>query len=376
MTTGVRKATKRLGLLERELQRLVDEAVACGDFSDVSLAVSSASDWSVVCRAPGQPRDQPLYYDLASLTKPVVASTALRLAEAGVVDLGCRVGDVLSTTSDAGGARREIAQKTLEDLLRHRAGLAAWAPLEVLVGAASSGSGGEDSRNLLLERVLLGSRWQGAPADTYSDLGYMLAGLVLEEQTGHDLAELLTSSLPMVADGEIVIAPAPSRTAVSCSMDGTREVELARDLGIELALPPAPEPGQAQDGNARFLTQWLGGCPGHAGLFGTLAGVLELGRLWTSSGTEADGELGTSTRQSALRGRGVRRLGWWRCPPSWGARLSAAAFGHTGFTGTSLVVEPQQDLVLVMLGHRTSSTVDANLWRRRFHDLVVDGLRF
>jgi CubicO group peptidase (beta-lactamase class C family) len=152
---------------------------------------------------------------------------------------------------------------------------------------------------------------------------------------------------------------------VACSLDNAREVELAAALGVRLARCDAVAPGEVQDGNARFL----GGLPGHAGLFAPPEALWRLGVAWLRPGDF----LPAAVVDAALGGRGPYRLGWWSraASPVEARPLSRSGFGHPGFTGGSLWIDPQADRVAVLLAHRRDATVDLAPWRLRFHRLAL-----
>jgi CubicO group peptidase (beta-lactamase class C family) len=149
----------------------------------------------------------------------------------------------------------------------------------------------------------------------------------------------------------------------------------------------------------------LGGAAGHAGLFGTAAGVGAFARLildgllsetgsrkleagsWKPEAGSRKPEAGSwkpetlarFVRKSAVPGSS-RALGWDTMLPtsSCGTRLSPRAIGHTGFTGTSLWIDPAQDLYIVFLTNRVHPTRDNNAiqgTRRAVHDAVVEALQ-
>jgi CubicO group peptidase (beta-lactamase class C family) len=122
-----------------------------------------------------------------------------------------------------------------------------------------------------------------------------------------------------------------------------------------------------QDGNARFLMK-RGGLTGHAGLFGTARDLWKLGAEWAAPRRLLKQE----AVAKALTGRPFL-LGWWRrtLRGSAGPALPPGSFGHTGFTGGSLWIDPTRQRVLVLLAHRTSPGDDFNRWRRRFHALAA-----
>ena len=130
--------------------------------------------------------------------------------------------------------------------------------------------------------------------------------------------------------------------------------------------------GEVHDENAAAL----GGVAAHAGLFGTAAAVGEVARWWLGHlDTPAVQKFVTKTTVPASS----RALGWDTMLPtsSCGTKLSGRAFGHTGFTGTSLWIDPGRDLYVVLLTNRVHPTRlndKINGLRRDFHDAVVTDL--
>ena len=139
--------------------------------------------------------------------------------------------------------------------------------------------------------------------------------------------------------------------------------------------------GEVHDENA-----WaLGGVAGHAGLFGTAAAVGSCARHMMQI---LGGRTGVVTRSTVdtfiARRTGIpgssRALGWDTMLPtsSCGTRLSPRAFGHTGFTGTSLWIDPELDVYVALLTNRvhpTRANEAINLVRPALHDAVIAELR-
>lgn len=292
-------------------------------------------------------------FDYASLTKPVTATLALALDAEGALPLATRVGDVWSRVHP------ELAKRTMSDLLRHRSGLAAWAPFYHLCR----------SREEVLDLLLRGDLLRDSRKPVYSDPDFLLYGLAAEEAAGERLKDLVRSRVldPLEMTG---VEPAPGdRPDVAASrMDTDKEVELAARSGFAVALQGAPPVGMPQDGNARFLISIGMGLAGHAGLFGTARDLWKLGAEWA----EPRRLLKPEAVAQALTGRPFL-LGWWRrtLRGSAGPALAPGSFGHTGFAGGSLWIDPARRRVLVLLAHRTSPGNDFNRRRRRFHTLAA-----
>ena len=329
-----------------------------GAFSAVSAVIWQRGDICFVGGASagsnGAQRVEPeiagnRLFDLASLTKPFVATLAVALDRAQILSLDAPIGSALPE------CLQPLCDSPLEDLLRHRSRLRAWLPLYSLCA---------DPEHVASE--LLDPRWWGARAGTYSDLGYMLWQKAVEETTGGGLEELLSEHvLRSLALHDVMAAPGRGENVAACLCDTAREVELAAAMGLQIGLQPAPVLGQPQDGNARFL----GRLSAHAGLFGSALSVVQLGVEWLAPETV----LTPPAVGRALAGAGPYALGFARrlLRGSAGPALSRRAFGHTGFTGGSLWIDPSLQAVFVLLGHRTEPKADLNRIRRRFHRLAV-----
>jgi CubicO group peptidase (beta-lactamase class C family) len=201
----------------------------------------------------------------------------------------------------------------------------------------------------------------------YSDLGYLLWGLLAQQRFGRSLAELLDAEVcaPLGVAGLGSLAMGDELPgAVECRLDNGKEVELAAAQGIALGVQRAHRRGVPQDGNARALRA-VGRLGAHAGLFVTADEMLALGREWLRPSRL----LSPAQVAGALAGDGDYALGWarWSASGSSGPALSRASFGHTGFTGGSLWIDPESGRIHLLLAHRLSSRADFNPARREFH---------
>jgi len=298
-------------------------------------------------------------FDYASLTKPFVATLALVLDAEGVLPLATRIGEVWPE------ADPRLGRRPLSDLLRHRSGLAAWRPLDHLCRSR------EDVLSLLLGGSLLGTR-----AGTYSDLDYILWGMAAERVTGTALHELVRARV-LSPLGLTAVEPTPGDLLdiAASRMDTGKEALLAAQQGLTILPLPPPPPGLPQDGNARFLIGDRGmraaRMTGHAGLFGRARDLWALGAEWLAPGRL----LQPAAVAAALGGGGGFALGWWRrtLRNSAGRALSRSSFGHTGFAGGSLWIDPDSrgtGRIFVLLSSRADPFCAMNRWRRRFHTLA------
>ena len=350
-------------------------------------------------------------FDAASLTKPWMATLALALdaAEQAAPGSGLSLRERLPLPV----AATDALAPTLEDLLRHRAGLPAWTPLALrlgrrfgdvvalksfLFGERRSGPSAAPSSAVSPGRSVTPDLHRGGKLDArptgeganptvpfngslssfeggksrcvYSDLGYVLWGLLAEERLGRSLAGLLDERVCALLGlpGLGALASEPGN-AVECRLDNGKEVELAAAQGLTLARSRSFHRGVPQDGNARALRA-AGIFPAHAGLFVTADEMLALAREWLRPGRLLAG----SRVDLALAGDDEGyALGWsrWSEDGSAGPALSRASFGHTGFTGGSVWIDPERERIFVLLAHRLASAIDFQPFRREFHRLAA-----
>jgi CubicO group peptidase (beta-lactamase class C family) len=289
-------------------------------------------------------------YDLASLTK-VLATTprAMQATEAGALALEDTVARYLPEWR--GGDRESV---TIADLLDHASGLTAYLPF-------FRDHQGRDE----FQRAICTLPLEYAPRSQsiYSDLGFILLGFILAD-VGFPLEEFRLNE--ELRQDECRFRLQPDDRA-GCA---PTELDLWRGRLLQ---------GEVHDENA-----WaLGGAAGHAGMFGTASAVGTFAR------EVLNGLAGETTfarpetfarfaRKSVVPGSS-RALGWDTMLPtsSCGTRLSPRAIGHTGFTGTSLWVDPELDLYVVFLTNRVHPARDNNgiqPVRRALHDAIVTDL--
>jgi CubicO group peptidase (beta-lactamase class C family) len=295
-------------------------------------------------------------FDLASVTKPM---TAVAIARAGIdrtTPLGALVPEARGTASE---------DATLELLLAHRAGLDAhrrlYAPLMAQALLAPGGHGAAApfaraaERSAALREAADARRRdaQGPiPAEgfppLYSDLGYVLAGEALARAVGaRDAGEAM---------GRLVLEP----LGLSSRAGTIRELEAAGVTG-----PFAPTEtvawrggeivGAVHDENAWALTGRGGS--GHAGIFATMDAVLAFGAaVLEEIERTPGGELAWLVRE---RPGGTLRAGFDGKSAegsSAGDRMGPRSFGHLGFTGTSLWIDPDARIVVALLTNRVCPT--------------------
>ncbi|GAB3976153.1 serine hydrolase domain-containing protein [Actinoallomurus acanthiterrae] len=301
----------------------------------------------------GDPVREDTLWDLASVTKPIVGLAVMALVESGELTLDDPVAAHLPEY-----AGTDKAELTVFQLLTHTSGLPGQEPLWRRHGVREE---------LLAALGRLPLRSRPGTAVEYSSAGFILLGLIAERAAGTPLDVLVR---------ERVTEPA--------GMDATRYLLPKTDHRRAAATEECPWRGRVVQGTVHDENaEVLGGIAGHAGLFGTLADLAALGETLCRGGRGRRGRvLGeralavmTEPRTDHLPLR--RSLAWQGRDPhhcSGGDLLTPAAYGHTGFTGTSLWVDPELDVFVVLLTNRVHPvrTSDAiTRLRRMFHNAAV-----
>lgn len=334
----------------------------------------------VACRAFGQAVTDPeqieattdTIYDVASLTKPLITTTLLmRAYERGVVSLNDPVARFISEF--AGTDKQAV---TIEQLLTHTAGFPAWRPIYAEI----------DERGQLgqyLARLPL----VFAPGTkvAYSDLGFITLSLMLERIYQTNFGELTRREIlqPLGLTRTFFNPPATLRRSIAggeLNMD--RERDEARQHGYDIPDHPLWQRrfiwGEVHDGNSYFL----GGATGHGGLFSTLRDVWVLAQQYLpGSQLLQPHTLGFFCKNFTPGLTPHRSLGWMLASTpgsAAGSALSRDAFGHAGFTGTSLWIDPHPERVYILLSNRTHprlTDVNMNQLRQTFHALAARSLK-
>jgi serine-type D-Ala-D-Ala carboxypeptidase len=331
--------------------RTLDSAIAAGAAPGAVLAVSLGGrhfEHSIGQLAVDDPRppDGRTIYDMASLTKVVALTTlAMMAVHEHRIELDTPVVHYLPEFARGRGEKSRVL---VRDLLLHDSGLPPdpVPPLWMHPG----------SRNAALEEAL------GASLDTvpgavfvYSDLSAITLGAILEKQYHERLDALFAERVarPLGFTRMRFLPPREWRNEIAST-----EIE---------AVPGRPTTalrGEVHDENA-----WrLGGVSGHAGLFSDADDLLRFGE-WVLAGAtgrsytgtlQPPSELATWTLRQNQPAGSSRALGW-DTPSensSAGHYMSALSFGHTGYTGTSIWIDPTRDIVIVLLTNRVNPTRD------------------
>jgi CubicO group peptidase (beta-lactamase class C family) len=290
-------------------------------------------------------------YDLASLTKVVVTTTlSMILVDEGKLDLDARVRDWFPAFS--GPAKDRV---TVRQLLTHSGGLLWWAPLyKELQGTKA-----------YLERIVaMDLAYEPGTKSVYSDLGIIVLGDILERLGGARFEEMARRRViePLDMKDTLYRPPATLLPRIAPTEYDPWRGRLVR--------------GEVHDENAFAL----GGIAPHAGLFGTAADLSHVSQMLLDGGTVGGRRIvSRATVELFTERAGVpgssRALGW-DTPTdeaversstpgepgysSAGSFFSARSFGHTGFTGTSMWMDPERDLYVVLLTNRVHPTRENN----------------
>jgi CubicO group peptidase (beta-lactamase class C family) len=341
--------------LPARLDSLAAAALAEGAAPAIAIAVGRHGrlvhlrGYGTVDRAPGSaPVTDSTLFDLASLTKVVATTTAaMLLEEEGRLDLDRPVSHHVFVP-DTGKARL-----TPRHLLTHRGGLGPFLREDRAL------AGRDAYLRAILERPLLSP--PGART-VYRDTEMVLVQAVVEAITGERLDRFLEARLfGPLGMRETGFLPLLPRERIAAT-------EVAADRGGLIW-------GEVHDPHA-----WaMGGVAGHAGLFGSVRDLAVFAQLMLNGGTYGPVRVAspaTVARWTAPQGAGSSRALGWDTPSaesSAGRHASARAFGHTGYTGTSLWVDPERGLFIVLLTTRVNPTA-ANTrhvaFRRAVSELV------
>jgi CubicO group peptidase (beta-lactamase class C family) len=322
-----------------QLQSFIEQGLERGLYLGAAYRVFSLDDGVLAEGAAGLAQEEPrvvasleTVWDLASLTKPVATATSiLILAQEGAF--------------------------YLRHCLTHSSGLKSWEQLH------SHGH----SQKEILRRIRASERLRPIGCGyAYSDLGYILLGEVVHAVAGKPISEFARERVfePLGMDGTRYLPPPEWRERIAATR--------CPDRGRILV-------GEVHDGNCDAL----GGVAGHAGLFGTVADLQTYATMLLREG-ELNGSriLSPPAARQMLRnqnppGLNGHTLGWFTRPSGYlpaGDFLPDDTIGHTGFTGTSVVLSPSLALGAILLTNRVYKNQDGAEFvgfRRRFHNVAA-----
>lgn len=312
-------------------------------------------------------------YDLASLTKPLITGLLCsRRIELGELTLDSSVSHYLAEFD-----RTDKQMITIRELLTHTSGLPAWRPLYLLA---------EDQPDRAAGAIAtLDLEYKPGTRVVYSDLSFIALGILLERMTGHRLADMAKGEIfePLKLQETFFNPEIALQTGIAaCETGNAYEVDMCKQTGMAEYANSRQRLiwGEVHDGNAFFL----GGAAGHAGLFSTANETFLLAQQFLEGSTTL---LKPKTcrlfREDMTPGlEEARSIGWQLAATkdsTGGTDLPRDSFGHNGFTGTSVWIDPEHQRIFILLTNRTHAHTlpfaNINAVRRQFHGLAVKALR-
>jgi CubicO group peptidase (beta-lactamase class C family) len=368
---------------EPTISALLVSRIQSGDFPSAVYLVAEHGQ-AVFADALGEAVRQPeihpatldTIYDLASLTKPLITGLlCARLVEAGELTLDSSIAKYLPEFD-----RPDKKGITVRELLAHSSGLPAWRPLYLLA---------QDEPERVLAKIASEPlEYEPGKRVVYSDLGFIVLGLLQERLTGHPLSQLASDHLikPLQLNQTFFNPSLAMRTSVAACESGN---SYERDM-CEHSFPGDSIStyrgwrkdvvwGEVHDGNAYFLR----GAAGHAGLFSNAAETLQLANQFIAGQSALlTADTCKLFRENMTEGLNEARSFAWQLAATRdstaGTALPSNAFGHTGFTGTSCWIDSDHERVFILLTNRTHARslpfANINATRREFHRLAAAAL--
>jgi serine-type D-Ala-D-Ala carboxypeptidase len=294
-------------------------------------------------------------FDIASVTKAVATTTtAMLLYQRGILDLDAPLLGIVPEFASEDSRRAEV---TFRMLLAHSSGLPAYEKLFLHA----------PSKEALLDAVFKVSfKYPPATHAEYSDIGFILLGVALERLAGEPL--------DLFSKREIFGPLGMSRTAFT---PPTAWRQLIPPTADDRTFRKRIIQGEVQDENASVL----GGIAGHAGLFSSAGDLAIFAQALLSGGTPIlrPETVALFTRRETSPTGTSRALGWDTpsAPSQSGKYLSPGSFGHLGYTGTSVWIDPVRQLSVTLLTNRTwpdCANQAIKELRPRFHDAVIEAI--
>lgn len=359
-----------------QLSNLLTQHINSGEFPSAVYLVAEG-DGITFADALGHSVVQPYsianqidtIYDLASLTKPLVTGMlCARRIELGELTLDSSVSHYLPEFE-----RTDKQMITVRELLTHTSGLPAWRPLYILADDEPERAAGAIA-NLDLE-------YKPGTRVVYSDLGFIALGILLERMTGQRLVEMAHREIFEALELKMTFFNpelALQTGIAACETGNVYEKNMCDESGAGAYEKSRQRLiwGEVHDGNAYFL----GGAAGHAGLFSTVGEVFQMAKQFIAESSRLlTPETCKLFRQNMTEGLDEARSLAWQLAATKdstaGSDLPPDSFGHNGFTGTSLWIDPQHRRVFILLTNRTHARelpfANINAVRREFHSLAI-----
>lgn len=340
---------------------IVDSSLKEDAFGGVVIGVETdgkreTKAWGYA-RKPTQVMVASKLFDMASVTKLFTTTAILRLIDQGSFTARTKILDLLPFVDPT----IQDVLKTIDvaSLLTHHSGIMAWYPFYTRK---------EEKFESILSDILRASPLAAKPL--YSDLNFMLLGMVVERLAKEPLD---------VAMQHLVLQPLqlshttfhPNQTDCAATEYGNRiEKKMVADRNLVFngwRDEENPMQGSCNDGNGFY---YFNGTAGHAGLFSDADDMLSFGRVYCNKGQETF--LPSALLAEALKDYGAERMYGFQC----GSLYPQNGFGHTGFTGTYLYLNPKMDVIITILTNRLHVRSPRNINDFRVHvvNILLDAL--
>jgi len=313
-------------------------------------------------------------YDLASLTKPLVTGLlCAKLIEKREINLADKIANYFSNFDTS--EKREIS---IENLLTHTSGFRAWKPFYLMT-----------NDELRMTNLIASEPLENSPNTkvVYSDLNFILLGLLLEKIYKKSLNEIAGEEIfaPLNLQNTFFNPPESLRERIAASENGNVfEKQTCIELGYKIQNPQSKIRtravwGEVHDGNCWFMN----GVSGHAGLFSNVFETFKIAQQFLAEETillkpETCKLFRTNFTPNLNEARSIAFQLAETKDSTASLAISEDSFGHLGFTGTSLWIEPETERIFILLTNRTHTRelpfANINVARRRFHELAVQVL--
>jgi CubicO group peptidase (beta-lactamase class C family) len=309
-------------------------------------------------------------YDLASLTKVLITGLlCAKLIEKGEINFENKIAKYFAEFDT--DEKRDVA---IGNLLTHTSGFPSWKPFYLFA----------DSK-FQIPRIIAAAPLLNRLNSkvVYSDFNFLLLGFLLEKIYGESLDNIARNEIfaPLQLQNTFFNPPPEMREKIAASEEGNEfEKQTVKETFSEIRVPKSAFRnyqirGEVHDGNCYFM----GGVSGHAGLFSNAFEIFKIAQEFLPSTTTLlKPETCALFRTNFTEGLNEARSAAFQLAEtvdsSAGEALSKDSFGHLGFTGTSLWIDPQSERIFILLTNRTHNRqppfVLLNSVRRKFHGLA------
>lgn len=372
------------------ISTFLSERIRAGDFPSAIYLVAEKGEirfadalgFAVKISDREIPAQLETIFDVASLTKVLVTGLlCAKLTERREIKLNDPICRYLPGFDTA-----EKRHLTVLDLLSHVSGFPAWKPFYLLINRLNRNKIENPKAEALAAIGLEDLQSESRTVVSYSDFNFLTLGFLLEQIYRVDLAEIARREIfePLELK-KTAFNPSASREQIAaCEFGNEYEMQTCLEMGYEIRNPQAVFRnrliwGEVHDANCYFL----GGATGHAGLFSTAGEVFKIALQFLPA---TSGLLKPETcnlfKTNFTKNLNESRSFAFELAATENSTASAAlaknSFGHLGFTGTSLWIEPETERVFILLTNRTHRAlpfININSTRRRFHEFAATLLK-